>query len=270
MTVPTPAPPTSASLQGAIGNFPYRLQMAGGWIDQPFVSEANPEPPGSMVVVSLQPSVRYMERSGLATGTRRVAQQLWADQLPTDRPPDVLVRELYQAENEDQDQPSGSQDMCGLIYPGISRLDYDAAVEGGWFPSHIESTSDPEIVAWLERVVHLVPVGSRPDGYDPLLTRHLDPAWVARLGACGVACYDAIVAMDLVALGESLNESSLAWRAILPNVYEHETIKIDLWGLLMAYMADYPGAMQSGCGGGYIIVASDEPPPGSARITVRV
>ncbi len=27
--------------------------MAGGWIDQPFVSTLNPEPPGSMVVVSL-------------------------------------------------------------------------------------------------------------------------------------------------------------------------------------------------------------------------
>ncbi|GEM_PF-6845641 len=31
---------------------PYRLALAGGWIDQPFVSERNPEPPGSMVVIS--------------------------------------------------------------------------------------------------------------------------------------------------------------------------------------------------------------------------
>ena len=60
-----------------------------------------------------------------------------------------------------------------------------------------------------------------------------------------------------------------AWRAILPNIYEHDTIKGDLWGLLEGYMSEYPGAMQSGCGGGYIIVASDEPPAGSARITVR-
>jgi hypothetical protein len=270
VTVPTEVPPTSTSLQQAIGNFPYRLQMAGGWIDQPFVSEANPQPPGSMVVVSLQPTVKYMERSGLATGTRRVAQQLWGDALPTDRSPGELVRELYQVENEDLADPSGSQDMCGLIYPGVSRLDYDAEVEGGWFPCHIESTVDPEVVAWLERVIHLVPVGGRPDGYDPLLTRNIDPAWVARLGACGKACYDAIVAMDLAALGESLNENALAWRAILPNVYEHDTIKSDLWRLLEGYMAAYPGAMQSGCGGGYIIVASDEAPAGSARIDVRV
>lgn len=265
----TKVPPTPATLQQAIGKLPFRLQMAGGWIDQPFVSEVHPEPPGSMVVVSMRPTVKYMERSGMATGTRRVAQQLWGDELPAGRQPDELVRELYAAENEDLAEPSGSQDMCGLIYPGVSRLDYDASVEGGWFPSHIESTCDADVVAWLESVVHLVPVGGRPDGYNPLITKNLEPAWVKRLGDSGAACFDAIVACDLEALGASLNETSLAWKAILPNIYEHETIKDDLWSLLEGYMEAYPGAMQSGCGGGYIIVASDAPPAGSTRISVR-
>jgi hypothetical protein len=44
---------------------------------------------------------------------------------------------------------------------------------------------------------------------------------------------------------------------------------MDLRGLLAAYSAEYPGAMLSGCGGGYVIVASDTPPPGSSRIAVR-
>jgi len=269
MTASTAAPSTPAGLSRAIGRFPYRLQMAGGWIDQPFVSERNPEPPGSMVVVSMHPTVKYMERSGMATGTRVVAQRLWGHEVPTDRSPDELVRELYAAENDGREHPSGSQDMCGLIYPGVSRLDYDASVEGGWFPSRVESISDPEVAAWLERVIHLVPVGGRPDGYDPLGERRLDPAWVARLGASGRACFDAIVAMDLAALGESLNECSRAWDAILPQIYEHPAIKADLRGLLAGYTAEYPGAMYSGCGGGYLIVASGEAPPGSARISVR-
>lgn len=243
--------------------------MAGGWIDQPFVSKVHPEPPGSMVVVSLRPTVKYMERSGMATGTRRVARELWGDELPNGRDRAELVRELYAAENEGLAEPSGSQDMCGLIYPGISRLDYDASVEGGWFPSHIESTTDPDVVAWLESVIHLVPIGGRPDGYNPLITKNLEPAWIKRLGDSGGACYDAILAMDLAALGASLNETSRAWRAILPDIYEHETISGDLWGLLSGYMAAYPGAMQSGCGGGYVIVASAEAPAGSARISVR-
>ena len=33
----------SGSITDAIGDFPYRIQMAGGWIDQPFVSQLNPE-----------------------------------------------------------------------------------------------------------------------------------------------------------------------------------------------------------------------------------
>lgn len=269
MIMPTTAGSAAAALGDTIGRLPYRLQMAGGWIDQPFVSEVDPEPPGSMVVVSLRPTVRYMDRSGMATGTRVVAQQLWGDELPTDRPPDELVRELYAAENEGLEDPSGSQDMCGLIYPGISRLDYDTSIEGGWFPCHVESTSDAAVVAWLERVIHLVPVGGRPDGYNPLGVKNLEPAWVARLGLSGKACYDAIVAMDLAALGESLNECSRAWATILPQVYEHPAITIDLRGLLAAYAAEYPGAMYSGCGGGYIIVASEMAPAGSSRISVR-
>lgn len=269
MTASTAAEAVPSVLQDVIGRFPYRLQMAGGWIDQPFLSERDPEPPGSMVVVSLRPTTRFMDRSGMATGTRVVAQRLWGVELPSDRPPAELVRELYRAENEGLDDPSGSQDMCGLVYPGVSRLDYDATVEGGWFPSHVESTSDPQVAAWLERVIHLVPVGGRPDGYNPLGVKNLEPAWVRRLGASGQACYDAIVAMDLAALGESLNECSRAWAALLPQVFEHPAIKIDLSGLLAAYAAEYPGAMFSGCGGGYVIVASDEPPPGSAGISVR-
>ena len=266
---PTRAAPATTTLRGAIGNLPYRLQMAGGWIDQPFVSSRNPEPPGSMVVVSLLPTVRYMDRCGMATGTRTAAQALWGDAFPAGRTPASLVRELYAVENANLAEPSGSQDMCGLIYPGISRLDYDASVDGGWFPSHVESSSDPDVVAWLERVVHLVPVMQRPPGYGPLGIKRLDPAWIARLGASGRACYEAILAMDLRALGESLNECSRAWDAILPQVFEHPTITMDLRGLLAAYAAEYPGAMLSGCGGGYVIVASETPPAGSSRIAVR-
>ncbi len=114
-----------------IGGIPYRMAFAGGWIDQPFLSRLNPKPPGSMVVVSLEPTVRFMElRYGHQH--RKVAVGLWGGQLPQ-RGPAELVRELYQAENEGKAEPSGSQDMAGIVYPGVSRLDYDYACEGGLF-----------------------------------------------------------------------------------------------------------------------------------------
>ncbi len=75
--------------------------------------------------------------------------------------------------------------------------------------------------------------------------------------------------MDVAALGESLNACSRAWDALLPDIYVHPTITMDLRGLLAAYEADYPGAMYSGCGGGYLIVASEDEPAGSSRVAVR-
>src|SRR5512140_3130527 len=133
------------------------MAFAGGWIDQPFLSRLNPHPPGSMVVVSLQPTQRFMELSGMGTSTRKVALRLWGDGLP-EREPGLLVRELYEAENQCKAEPSGSQDMAGIIYPGVSRLDYDFNHEGGYFPVQVESNNDPQVAGWLEKVIHMVPV----------------------------------------------------------------------------------------------------------------
>src|ERR1044071_4580117 len=128
----------SSSVARYLGAIPNRLQLAGGWIDQPFVSRHNPKPPGSMVVVQIEPDFRPMDRSGIASGTRAIAMKLWKGKLPK-RPLDELVRELYDAENKGKSEPSGSQDMIGLIHPAISRLDYDFKVKGGVFPSKIET-----------------------------------------------------------------------------------------------------------------------------------
>lgn len=260
---------TAGDLTALIGNIPYRLALAGGWIDQPFVSQFNPSPPGSMVVVGLEPTMRFMDRCGMGTSTRRVAAELWGNRLP-DRSPTELIHELYQTENQGKSEPSGSQDMIGIIYPGINRLDYDSAVEGGTFPAHIESCRDPDVARWLEQVLYLVPVLQRPAGYNPLETKNLDPDWIRRLGQSGKDCFAAIVTKDLAGLGVAMNECMDCWEAILPGTVRHPTISLDLVALLRVYQARYPGAMYSGCGGGYLYVISEEPVPGGFQITVRI
>jgi hypothetical protein len=251
-----------------LGTIPNRLQLAGGWIDQPFVSRHNPAPPGSMVVVQIEPSFRPMDRSGIASGTRTIAMKMWRGKLPA-RPREELVRELYDAENRGKAEPSGSQDMIGLIYPGVNRLDYDFNVHNGIFPVHIESCHDRKVARWLESVLHLVPVEPRPPGYTPLGHKNLKPQWVARLGQSGKDCYEAIVAMDARALGLSLNLNMKCWEVLLPDVVRHPLIRVDLAGLLKAYQKQYCGAMYSGCGGGYLIVVSTKPVPGALKVNVR-
>lgn len=251
-----------------LGAIPNRLQLAGGWIDQPFVSRLNPHPPGSMVVVQIEPNFRPMDRSGIASGTRAVAMRLWRGKLPK-RPPAQLVRELYEAENQSKSDPSGSQDMIGLIYPGINRLDYDFAHEGGVFPCHIESLSHAGTARWLERVLHLLPVEPRPEGYHPLGRKNLNPKCIARLGQSGRDCFDAIARRDLIALGRSLNLTMKCWECLLPDVLDHPLLKLDLEELLKVYRQTYAGAMYSGCGGGYLLVVSEQPVPGAFQVRIR-
>ncbi len=232
-------------IQQVLGAIPNRLQLAGGWIDQPFVSRHNPKPPGSMVVVQIEPDFRPMDRSGIASGTRAVASRLWKGRLPA-RPLAELAIELYQAENQGKAHPSGSQDMIGLIYPGINRLDYDFAIQGGVFPSHIESLNDPRPARWLEKVLHLLPVEPRPLGYSPLGVKNLDPRWIARLGQSGRDCFQAIRRRDIAALGRSFNLTMKCWETLLPRVLRHPLLKLDLAALLRAYQRSYPGAMYLG------------------------
>jgi hypothetical protein len=256
------------SVASVIGRIPNRLALAGGWIDQPFVSRHNPEPPGSMVVVQIEPDFRPMERSGIASGTRAVAMKLWNGRLPK-RAPEQLVRELYDAENKGRAHPSGSQDMVGLVYPGISRLDYDFTANGGVFPSHIESLNDARTAHWLEKVLHLLPVEPRPDGYNPLGRKNLSTSWIARLGRTGRDCFEGIRRRDVHALGASMNDCMACWERILPDVVKHRTLRVDLKAILKTYQRRYPGAMYSGCGGGYLFVVSQQPVPGGFQVRVR-
>ena len=125
------------------------MAFGGGWIDQPFVSRLNPPErldggrrPGANQLVhgTLRDGDRHAQR-GPATLAR------WAS---GSRPGRLVARVICRGESG-QSEPSGSQDMIGLIYPGVNRLDYDFAHEGGVFPRHIESNNDPASPAGWKR-----------------------------------------------------------------------------------------------------------------------
>jgi hypothetical protein len=113
-------------------------------------------------------------------------------------------------------------------------------------------------------------VNQRPAGYNPLGVRNLRPEWIAKLGQTGRDCFAAIVGKDVHRLGAAMNECMTCWEEILPQTVSHPAINIDLKAILAWAQARFPGAMYSGCGGGYLVVASEEPILGSLRIKVRV
>jgi cytidyltransferase-related domain len=257
--VPEPGlPARSSSATKRDMRFPYRLCLAGGWIDQPWVSKIYP---GSVVVAQIWPTMDFNNRSGLATSSRRVGIQLWGDRYP-DGEYEENARLLFGAENPPgKDYVSGSQDHIGLLYPGVNRLDYN----GGYWPERIESAVDEETCKWLSDVIHLVPLEPRSDGYDPLKIMNLEKHIVKELGKAGEGCWNAIIKRDVVMLGRSMTDTLMAWKKMLP-------LTVPDWVLVelkTRYLPFYPGAITSGSGGGYMMVASEKPVPGAIKVRVR-
>jgi cytidyltransferase-like protein len=238
--------------------FPYRLCLAGGWIDQPWVSKIAP---GSVVVAQIWPDIEFNDRSGLATSSRKIAINIWGDKYPAGNH-ELNAKLLFGAENPPGKMyVSGSQDHIGLLYPGINRLCYN----GAYWPNRIESTISPEICDWLSHVLHLVPLEPRPDGYDPLRIQHLEKKLIKELGEAGDECWESILRMDIAGLGRSLTNTLLSWKKILPLTVPDWVMK----ELESRYFGKYPGAITSGSGGGYVIVVSEEDIEGSIKIRIR-
>lgn len=239
-------------------NFPYRICLAGGWIDQPWVSEICP---GSVVVAQLWPTIDFNDRSGMATSSRKVALELWGGNIP-DGDPLRNAKLLFGAENPPGSKYiSGSQDHLGLLVPGISRLDYD----GGFWPANVENSIDRETADWLSNVLHLIPLAPRPDQYDPLLEKNLDTNLVKALGEAGKNCYEAILSKNVNLLGKSMTETFYAWKKMLPCTVPDWV----LGEMESRFIGQYAGAITSGSGGGYAVVASEEPIDGAIKIRVK-
>lgn len=239
------------------GTPPYRICLAGGWMDQPFVSKFAP---GSCVVVQIEPTREFNDRSGMATSTRKLWQQIYGTGLYAEDTL-ALAKLLFGWENPPGKQYiSGSQDAIGLTHGGINRLWYD----GNFWPERIDRCLDEDTIRWLERHLRLVELYERPTGYDPLLQQNLTREGVARLGDAGTRCWESILRRDVVGLGKSLSDTHAAWRELLP-LTTNAAIDAELAG----YGDVSTGAITSGCGGGYVVLATDQDVPNSFTIRVR-
>jgi len=238
--------------------FPYRLCLAGGWMDQPWVSKIHP---GSVVVAQIWPTMDFNDRSGLATSSRNVGIKLWGDKYP-DGDHELNAKLLFGAENPPgKKYISGSQDHIGLIYPGINRLYYN----GGYWPEKIDSTVEKDICDWLSAVLHLVPLEPRPAGYDPLKVMHLEKPLIKELGESGGLTWESILNKDIKGLGKGLTDTFLSWKKILPLTVPDWVME----EMETKYFPNYPGAITSGSGGGYVIVVSEKEIEGAIKIKVR-
>ena len=237
---------------------PYRIDLAGGWLDQPFVSQHYP---GPVVTISLEPTLEFNERSGMASSTRRHARELWGIKIPPGNY-EKLAKVLFCYDNPPGTKViSGSQDSIGLVFPGLAYAYY----ENNYWPTRIEHRLDEPLLRFVENALYLVPLGPRYAGYDVLTDTVINREHAKALADAADGHWDAILNQDIVAFGRTLREGFEAQVAMFPHMLNERVS-----ALIDEYRDRALGWKLSGAGGGgYLILVSDKPIPDAVRVIAR-
>lgn len=237
---------------------PFRLDLAGGWLDQPFVSKHHP---GSVLTISIEPTHAFNDRSGMSSSTRRRAIELWRTHLPSgDR--EQQARVLFSYENPPgTKEVSGSQDSIGIVFPGLNRSYY----EGGYWPTRIESVLDEDVLAFIEQHLYLVELGPRVDGFSVLADTCIDETGAKALADSADDCWSSILAKDVRAFGEAFRRSFDAQVAMFPHMVDD-----GIRAAIAKHAPNVLGWKLSGAGGGgYLVLVSETPIQGALQLSIR-
>ena len=234
---------------------PYRVELCGGWLDQPFV---NSFCPGSVIVMSIEPTIEFNDKAGLATSSRKKAVQMWQSQIPVgDRK--ELAHLLFCVENPPGMKTiSGSQDQLGMLLPGLNKLNYD----NGYWPVSIESATDRETLDFVRRNLWLIALPQRKNDYDVLGNTNVNTVSVKKLADASERAWKAIQNRDVRAWGQATTDCFSAQLEMFPAMMTKE-MRI----VIEEYKDKSYGWKVSGCGGGgYWILISDQKIPNAIKV----
>ncbi len=238
---------------------PYRLDLAGGWLDQPFVSKYHP---GPVITISLEPDIEFNDRSGMSSSTRAKAIELWQSDLPEgDR--EKLARMLFCYENPPGSKyVSGSQDSIGIVFPGLNKLDYP---RGDYWPEKITQVNDEDILRFIEDHIYLINLSPRGGGYNVLSETRIEEQSAIKLARSAEELWSAAKEKDLHKFGSAMRSSFEAQTAMFPlMVNKHILKQID------TYSAGALGWKISGAGGGgYLVLVAEKPVKNGLKIRIR-
>ncbi|NQT17407.1 MAG: adenylyltransferase/cytidyltransferase family protein [Planctomycetes bacterium] len=204
-------PRRSTSEIRAKARMPYRIDLAGGWLDQPWVSSVVA---GPVITASVEPTCEFLSRGGMATSTRDQALRLWGADLPLGEPQE-LAKILFACDNwPGRDHVSGSQDALGIVLPGVNRLAYG----GHYWPDDIRSSTDESVLIWLERHIRLLPLFPRAPEFSVLSEVNVRKRFVSDLSQAAMNCWDAILAADLTRFAAAVTASFDAQVAMFPRM----------------------------------------------------
>jgi cytidyltransferase-like protein len=249
---------STTALRAGICNMPFRIDLAGGWLDQPFVSKFHP---GPVVTICIEPTVNFNHRSGMASSTRNKAIELWKIDIPRgDR--EQLAKMLFSYENPPGTvEVAGSQDALGIVMPGLNKLNY----AGSYWPQSLESIHDNEVLSWVESRIALVSLEPRVGSYVVTKETRINAENAKRLADAAENCWRAITARDAAGFGRAVRESFAAQIVMFPNMVNDSILRA-----IDEYKDKALGWKLSGAGGGgYIILIAEQPVPNAIRVKIR-
>lgn len=238
---------------------PFRLDLAGGWLDQPFVSEYHP---GPVITISIEPDYDFNDRSGMSSSTRKKAIQLWQTDIP-EGSAELLAKTLFSFENPPGTKyVSGSQDSIGIVFPGANRLDYGC---GQYWPEKVTSITDKATLEFVEKHLWFITLSPRGNEYNVLSGTNITATNAKALADAANECWDALQQKNIRDFGQAFRKSFEAQIAMFPhmvNPYILEQIE--------EYKSQALGWKLSGAGGGgYLVLVSDTPIPNAIQIRIR-
>lgn len=241
-------------------NIPYRVDLAGTWIDQPYVSEYHP---GWAITISIEPTQEFMERGGLSTSTRNAARKIWPYELPNYNE-EMLARLLFCFENnpESHGHISGAQDAIGICMSGVARHHYD----NRYWPDKIESVHDEEILSWLENHICLVPMFPRRENLNILEDKDITLEKVKALADAADRCWDSILARDLDSFARAYLDSFNAQVAMFPAMMQPGVEEFIAKSKAAGAIA---WKMCGAGGGGHLAIVIDHVPDFAIPIKIR-
>jgi len=253
-----PARSTTSIRTGDNCTLPYRIDLAGTWIDQPYVSKYHP---GWAITLSLEPVIEYNERCGMSTSTRNAAKKIWPYYLPLEKP-QKLAEILFKFENTPGSTLiSGAQDAIGICMPGLVRHYYDNA----YWPKQFESVHDEDILDWLEEHLFMVLLWPRPAGTDLLKETYISEDNVKALANAADGAWKAILNKHLAEFARYFKKSFEAQTTMFPAMLNPEIEKV-----IDSYKDQALAWKLAGAGGGgYLILVADQQPKGSMKIKIR-